>query len=91
MLGSVVALLRLLHLLLGLSELWGHCACCTGGATTREAPQQAATCPSAHPPARPRAAQGELIGRLQQLLPAKAGRRIVYQQKEEGKADGGAA
>ena len=29
-------------------------------------------------------AQGEVIARLQQLLPSKAGRRIVYQQKEDG-------
>ena len=35
--------------------------------------------------------QGELVARLRQLLPAKAERRIVYQQKEEGKADSGAA
>ncbi|PRW59901.1 histidyl-tRNA synthetase isoform B [Chlorella sorokiniana] len=28
--------------------------------------------------------EGEVIARLQQLLPSKAGRRIVYQQKEDG-------
>ncbi len=30
--------------------------------------------------------QAELVGRLQQLVETKAGRRIVYQQKEEGQA-----
>lgn len=34
--------------------------------------------------------QAELVGRLQALVATKAGRRIVYQQKEEGGGNGAA-